>query len=721
MANKFAKDFSEGANHDFGSFTPKNIPKKDMSGAKESSDKSSHESGVGNNNTGTTSANGSNGTSQQINNTQSSLDKVSGNSTLNANGIASKVNNIPGVQNAKREMKADLESSVTGEDPDEVEARQREWSNSPAHAATNVIKNKAADSATVQGSKAAIGKAIAGGVGGRTGRNFKGGLGALKGLGANALGAVKSFFTTAGAGAMKVGAMVGSFLHVGTTAGTVIFLSTAVAAAGIPTAGVIGYGINQYTQRTDGCQPEEYDKQKHKGIEGALEWARAVANDDSFAYGTGDTAHHGGCYFCGTNWGPVKKLKGPGYEKTYCCNPFTISAYAHGAEDPDILKLCEHGGNAHLCWGTSKEEWEKYHFQDLGKPPLSAIQDGDIGFWNGHQWLVGSVKDGTIIDASGGDWEADSIAERDSLESYYNRATGFMRYVGNGTGGSFGTDTSGVLTSTADDKSKDKDSKKDKDKKKKKDEPVVGEGAFDEPDFAMPDTSPLFASSDYNSEVAEMTADDGCGGEMDGAEESGAYIGKGMKKIKASNGEEYIVLDADWNQVKKLGHQGRKQCYIYSIGYCDLILGGKFRCSFSKGETDEAYRAMRSAYGSGSGEDGNPGNIGGEQSNVSSTEAMRKLAIEEIKQGRPVIFYVNNRKVGGSGMHWVCVCGWTANAGSDPKWDDLVCCDPAYAGSWGKGGGDGLRTMDVYPDKGNHTVATFKGWKPAKGQKKRSN
>lgn len=722
MANKFAKDFSEGANHDFGSFTPKNAPKKDMSGAKESKDSTDKSSGTNNINGNNANNAGGMGGGQKPTDTasQTALNQAPGTNAVSADISAQKIGNLPPVQDMKRGIKADLKATATGEDPEQLEEEERRKGQSSTNVVTNALKKQAANNAGVEGGKVSIGKAINNASGGSIGSKFTGGLSALKSLGANAIGGLKGFFTTTMAGATKMGAIVGGALHVGTTAGTVIFLSTAVAAAAIPTVGGIGYAINEMTQRTDGCQPEEFDKQKHKGVEGALEWARAVANDDSFTYGAGDTAHHGGCYFCGTNWGPRKKMKGPGYEKTYCCNPFTISAYAHGAQDPDILKLCQRGGNAHLCWGTSKEEWEKYHFMDLGKPPLSELQDGDIGFWNGHQWLVGSVEEGTIIDASGGGWDANSISEKDSLESYYNRATGFMRYIGNGTGGGVGTDTSGVATSTSSDSKKDKDKDK-KDKKDKKDEPIVGEGAFDEPDFETFDTSPLFASSDYNDEVARMTADDGCGDEMDGAEESGAYIGKGMKKVKASNGEEYIVLDADWNQVKKLGHQGPSQCYIYSIGYCDLILGGKFRCSYSKGETDNAYDAMRSAYGSGRGENGDPGNIGGQQSNVSSTEAMRKLAIEEIKQGRPVIFYVNNSKVHGSGDHWVCVCGWTANAGSDPKWNDLVCCDPAYAGSWGKGGGDGLRTMDVYPDHGGHTVATFKGWKPAKGQKKRSN
>lgn len=69
------------------------------------------------------------------------------------------------------------------------------------------------------------------------------------------------------------------------------------------------------------------------GAKAALAWAINIANDDSFAYGTGPACHRIGCYFCGTN----QKNKPKGYEKTYVCLTFVGAAYAHGAEDPEIL------------------------------------------------------------------------------------------------------------------------------------------------------------------------------------------------------------------------------------------------------------------------------------------------------------------------------------------------------------------------------------------------
>ena len=65
---------------------------------------------------------------------------------------------------------------------------------------------------------------------------------------------------------------------------------------------------------------------------GAVAWAKAIANDNSFHYGSNPpTCYSRGCYFCGTN-GHKKGMQG--YDKTYCCNTFVFSAYAHGGGDP---------------------------------------------------------------------------------------------------------------------------------------------------------------------------------------------------------------------------------------------------------------------------------------------------------------------------------------------------------------------------------------------------
>ena len=408
-------------------------------------------------------------------------------------------------------------------------------------------------------------------------------------------------------------------------------------------------------------------------VNGACAWAVAVAEDNSFHYGYGGDAHHGGCYFCNTQ--PSVKHSFKDWEKSYCCNPFVYSAFAHGGGDSYMLKRCEDGHNSDTGIFTDGK-----HFKEIGKPAFSSLQKGDVLWWNTgskcHYALY--LGDGKLAEASGGDdnkrnsekWNH-SIRVRNI--SSYGSFQHVSRYIGSGG-------------------------------------------------------SPMFAGALYNEDVAEMTADDGCGGEMDGAQEADAYIGKGMKKITAANGEEYIILDFDREQVKKLGGQGDQQCYIYSAGYCDLILGGKFRCSI-EGSEHTKHDNMEKTYGEsdsysggthiiGSSPTKGVGFIGGKQQDLGSTEDMRKKAIEEIKQGRPVIFYIAGSSYGvSSGQHWICICGWTATAGSDPKWDELVCCDPAY---FYRANSDGLHAIKGFKDHGGHTVTTFEGWTPAKGQKKRN-
>ena len=851
MANKFAKDFSEDANHDFGSFVSKNeaINQESMrEGAKGSSDKVSSEKPNSKQNIEKPAQNNSNGAAK-VN--QGSVDKTS------YQGLS----DINSVQDAKNDVKADIKSSMTGENRDTIKQQEQERNNNVSDAVKRGAKGKVVRGGVAKAGKTTGGKIATRGVGNAIGSKSTGVLHAVRGLGAKTIGGFKSAFSAAATGVTKAGAVVGSALNVSATVGTALVLSGTIAAATIPTVGVVGYGVSHSTQQKDGCVPEEFDepitfgnldpddfvgeleigqacggetgirnqkagdqsgKEVRRGcsygsrwtyviraknpatalriadsvikacdndhigydqadrktayveagkvdfnipaittdcettcgelanlavraagvdeeyapgpskqsctatdqlwpnlqksgefekispsaadalpgdilidagdhtaivvkspnrirgvssvslnqqttitstkaptpaIASAIGWAKMIAADDSYTYG------HGSFKCCICNKLGIKQ---------YTCMPFIAAAYAHGAQDPIMMEGGRHVMhlNENNFKGDLGKIWVKVGLcRDL---TMADLQPGDVFIkwdadnWGGHASMY--CGGDAIVEAThtkGIVYRETGAAKR--LKRYHTEGNTpsknyVMRYVGSGMG------------------------------------------------------SPLFCGSDYNSLVAEMTADDGCGGEMDGAEQQGAYIGKGMKKVTAGNGEEYIILDFDLEQVKKLGGQGSKQCYIYSIGYCDLILGGKFRCSID-GSADTKHSNMRSAYGSGSGENGSPGNIGGVQKDVASTDAMRKLAIEEIKQGRPVIFYIAGNSYGVStGQHWICICGWTANAGSDPSWDDLVCCDPAYF----FGGGDGLHAIKGFHDHGGHTVATFEGWSPAAGQTKRS-
>lgn len=398
-----------------------------------------------------------------------------------------------------------------------------------------------------------------------------------------------------------------------------------------------------------------------RNVQASIDWARMIVKDGSYGYGKG----YGGFFTC-----PYCKGCTSSSDKKYTCMPFVAAAYAHGTNDPVLMN-----GGRHRMYLTDQnytgefaKVWGRVGWcKDL---KFSDLQPGDVVIkWSddnahGHAWLYGG---GDIIlestGSAGGPRETTGAEKR--FNSYANGEGNnpsknyVMRYIGDG--------------------------------------------------------SPLFGSAAYNDLVADMTADDGCGGEMNGTEELDAYIGKGMKKVTAANGEEYIILDFDLEQVKKLERQGDQQCFIYSIGYCDLILGGKFRCSID-GSFETRNDNMRAAYGSGVGENGDPGKINGTPKHPGSGQGMVDLAVKEIKQGRPVIFWVGGTA---SGTHFVCVCGWKANAGSNITWNDLVCCDPAYLPDWAPANSDGLRTLEKYTPHSGYYVCTFENWKPGDGQKPR--
>lgn len=150
----------------------------------------------------------------------------------------------------------------------------------------------------------------------------------------------------------------------------------------------------------------------------AVNWANSIARDNDFAYGSGQRAHHGGCYFCGTNiTGPKKAKKGTKWEKTYCCNPYVFSAYAHGAGDKKMLKQCK---KSNSVTGMDPHAWADYGFKIVGKckdVPYSELEVGDVVMYTNHVWMFAGK--GYLLEASGGNFSADSIHMKKSAKSKY--------------------------------------------------------------------------------------------------------------------------------------------------------------------------------------------------------------------------------------------------------------------------------------------------------------
>lgn len=166
------------------------------------------------------------------------------------------------------------------------------------------------------------------------------------------------------------------------------------------------------------------------GIQGAIDWAVSIANDDSFAYGTGRTAHRYGCYFCGTN---IKK-KGKKYEKTYCCNPFVFAAYAHGSGNSSLLRVCQKGSGG----GLSADTWTRYGvFTNVGATrnvSFSQLQPGDVVIKKGrHAWMY--LGGNELVEAGSEGWGASSISIKSDAPSRYRsyqKTEGcVIRYTGN--------------------------------------------------------------------------------------------------------------------------------------------------------------------------------------------------------------------------------------------------------------------------------------------------
>lgn len=185
-------------------------------------------------------------------------------------------------------------------------------------------------------------------------------------------------------------------------------------------------GNNNYSPVTKTVQVTCRKSTKQEQIDGAVAWAIKIANDNSFTYGTGSGAHHNGCYFCGTNYGPRKYMKpSKKYKKTYCCNPFIHAAYAHGAQHPKMLKYCRKASAIDM----TKASYYRFDcWKCVGKPAYKSLQKGDVLVKSTHVAMY--IGKGKMVEASGGNWSASSIAVKKMSKSRYNGFTYVMRYTG---------------------------------------------------------------------------------------------------------------------------------------------------------------------------------------------------------------------------------------------------------------------------------------------------
>lgn len=165
-------------------------------------------------------------------------------------------------------------------------------------------------------------------------------------------------------------------------------------------------------------------KTREQVINDAIVWARYIANDNSFHYGSGSAAHHNGCYFCKTQPSSKTHSNIKDVQKTYCCNPYIHAAFAHGGLIDSMLRMCKKGSS--FGFKSSEGYAKSSLFKAIKHPDKSTLKKGDVMCSNSHVAMVTSDGGKTLVEAIHDDnkrnsnkWNG-SIAEKEMSKSKYN-------------------------------------------------------------------------------------------------------------------------------------------------------------------------------------------------------------------------------------------------------------------------------------------------------------
>ena len=783
--NDFLKNYSNEHNNNFGSFAPKNAggTSSNAGGAGKSKP-----AGVNN---------GSNSAVQRA-----AGQTPQGKAVNAASGAKQKIDSMNPVKNVGQGAKADIKSSITGQDRDQILQEQRDKDSD----LKNMGAKTAGKQAARKGAKSLASKAGGGKGLGSLGKNVvaKGvmgkahsGLGSLahmaKGLGAKLFGGMKGMAASMTAGVAKAGAAVGGALNVSATVGTALVLSGTVVTATIPVAGGIGYVSSHYSQRTDGCIPAEYEEKESDDVNTkaqgmavaqiARDWCTPNGANHyvwgGWSVGPKDdydpnNAHSGGCD-CGhfvqlCFWKAGSTILTPsnpiGTCDTICdvaggkyvvkrgtiqesdCQPGDILNNNHHAwlyigngeiaeasnernglriapwrgdatcltrpyeasKDGDssggsITPSADMQANMDLVAAYGKKVWKQYHIWPsvLVAQSICETSCGTNGYTVArNNWFCLKAFDSNLDAASyfptpeagiegaiRNYWGGASPVYKDVIQSHSPQEQ-MKNICRSGWASSHYGDPSGSTGGSL-----------------KKAWDQYGLSKYDagivdyEPDMSayggsLDGDSLIDASgANENADIAEKTADDGCGGEMEGKDngDAAAFTGQG---IVHNNGWTYLNFDMD--KVFKLGHQlpRSSDCYVYAVGYADLVMRGKWDFN---GEATQLL--MRSHYGGKAGHAnyGNPEKIGGSENlSPNKSEAMEKIKTAIMKDHKPVTVCTD----AWSGCHFMTVVGWRDSAGNNPSWDDLVVIDSAPPG--------GLAENEYYQNTQFHLMkANFNG------------
>lgn len=201
---------------------------------------------------------------------------------------------------------------------------------------------------------------------------------------------------------------------------------------------------NEYTGK---LPTNKLKKTTEQVIADALIFGKWIVGDKRFGYGRMggkkykgtkeySITHSGGCHFCGTNAGKIKRAKKAGlknpeeWEYTYVCNTFVHACYAHSG----VAAMLKASGHA---WAASNYEKSK-DWKEIKKPSkITDLKPGDVLTCPAHVSMY--IGNGKGMEATSGPGGGNSASSKEAwansirtcdFAKNFKAATKIFRYVG---------------------------------------------------------------------------------------------------------------------------------------------------------------------------------------------------------------------------------------------------------------------------------------------------
>lgn len=151
-------------------------------------------------------------------------------------------------------------------------------------------------------------------------------------------------------------------------------------------------------------------------IRNALEWARAIAADDSYTYGRG----------------PCPKCHDT--KKVYDCIAFMTAAYWHGGNAATMERWCVNHNHTSL---VRKSMIESNDWKSVGNPKTKDLVPGDVLFYyrkgggrNGSGWFHVEIYDGNGKVVGAHSFSGKRCISEEPFNNYFRSYCDVYRYVG---------------------------------------------------------------------------------------------------------------------------------------------------------------------------------------------------------------------------------------------------------------------------------------------------